>query len=621
MHRSTGLVLLSLFLIALPAAADGARPEEMSSMTGASAAAPTGEPTVAEATDFVQEAEADLLDLAVRAERAAWVQATYITYDTQVLAAQANEKLVTAAVDYGTRAARFNGLDLPYDVRRKLELLKTAISMPAPDDPAAAGELTRIAASLEAAYGSGKYCPDGPDHPETCKDLGQLEDIMDTSHDPAALLEAWQGWRTIAPPMRDEYTRFVELMNRGAEQLGFADVGALWRSGYDMPPEELAAELDRLWSQVEPLYEQLHCYVRAKLSKLYGPDVVPPNGLIPAHVLGNMWAQSWGNIYSVVAPADSDPGYDLTAILREHDYDPHKMVASGERFFVSLGFPPLPDTFWQRSLFTKPRDRDVVCHASAWDVDEVDDLRIKMCIDINEEDFSTIHHELGHNFYQRAYNQQPFLYRNSANDGFHEALGDAIALSVTPSYLVKIGLLGQEPSADADIGLLLKMALDKVAFVPFGLLIDQWRWKVFSGEVPPAQYNQAWWKLRAKYQGIAPPVARSEADFDPGAKYHVPANTPYARYFLAHILQFQFHRALCQAAGWDGPLNRCSIFDNQEAGRRLIEMMEMGASRPWPDALEVVTGQRQMDATAMLDYFAPLQKWLEEQNSGRQCGW
>jgi peptidyl-dipeptidase A len=583
----------------------------------ASSQEPAGAPTAEEARQFIDQAEQHLYDLSVAAERAGWVQATYITHDTELLAAAAQEKLISAAVDYATRATRFDGLDLPYDVARRIHLLKTGITLPAPRDAEKAAELTRIATSLEGTYGRGQYCPEGGE----CKDLSELSRIMAESRDPAELLDTWVGWRTVSVPMRESYERFVELSNEGARGLGFADTGALWRSGYDMPPNDFAAELDRLWGQVEPLYEALHCYVRARLSDYYGPDVVPPTGLIPAHVLGNMWAQSWLNVYPLVAPPAGDPGYDLTAILRQRDFTPKKMVDTGEGFFTSLGFAPLPETFWERSLFAKPRDRDVVCHASAWDVDEVDDLRIKMCIEINEEDFTTIHHELGHNFYQRAYNQLPFLYRNSANDGFHEAIGDTIALSVTPDYLVKLGLLDQEPDTSADVGLLLKLALDKIAFLPFGLLVDQWRWKVFSGEIPPDDYNAGWWALREKYQGIAPPVPRSEADFDPGAKYHVPANTPYTRYFLAAILQFQFHRALCEAAGYEGPLHRCSICGNDEAGRRLREMLEMGASRPWPEALEVLTGQREMDATAILDYFAPLERWLDEQNAGRQCGW
>ncbi|HEX7708112.1 MAG TPA: M2 family metallopeptidase, partial [Thermoanaerobaculia bacterium] len=438
----------------------------------------------------------------------------------------------------------------------------------------------------------------------------------------AELLEAWRGWHTISPPMRGSYTRFVELMNSGAKELGYSDVGAMWRSKYDMPPEQFSAEVDRLWGQVKPLYDSLHCYVRWNLTKKYGADVVPPGQPIPAHLLGNIWAQEWGNIYDLVAPPKTTAGFDLTEILQKRkDIDEIEMVRIGERFFTSLGFDPLPQTFWERSMFLKPRDREVVCHASAWDVDDVDDLRIKMCIEQNAEDFNTIHHELGHNFYQRAYNRQPFLYKNSANDGFHEAVGDTISLSVTPAYLVKIGLLDKEPPASADIPLLLRDALDKIAFFPFGIMMDKWRWSVFSGETSPADYNKAWWELRTQYQGIVPAGVRGEDSFDAGAKYHIPANVPYARYFLARILQFQFHRSLCEVSGYQGPLNRCSIYGNKDAGARLANMLEMGMSRPWPDALEALTGQREMDATAVVDYFRPLLTWLDDQNKGQQCGW
>ena len=587
--------------------------------TAAAAAArpAAGEPTAAEAAALVAEAEEELLDLVIKAERAAWVQSNFITEDTEILAAEASEKLLAAGVRYAQAAARFDELALSPDLRRKLDLLKLGLTLAAPGDPDETAELTRIMSQLESIYGKGKYCPAEGE----CRDLQELSRTIAESRDPDELLEAWTGWRTISPPMREMYTRMVELANEGARELGFADTGAMWRAKYDMPPDEFAAELDRLWGQVKPLYDDLHCHVRAKLQETYGEEIVPSGAPIPAHLLGNMWAQSWGNVFELVAPAEADPGYDLSEILEQRDVDPVEMVRQGERFFSSLGFEPLPETFWERSLFVKPEDREVVCHASAWDVDQVNDLRIKMCIEQTAEDFQTIHHELGHNYYQRAYNELPILYRGSANDGFHEAVGDTIALSVTPPYLVEIGFLEEEPPASKDIGLLLRDALDKVAFLPFGLLIDQWRWKVFSGEIGPAEYNRGWWDLRQKYQGIAPPVARTEADFDPGAKYHIPGNTPYTRYFLAHILQFQFHRALCEAAGYEGPLNRCTIYGSEEAGRALNEMLEMGQSRPWPEALEAIAGSPQMNATAILDYFAPLQAWLDEQNEGRQCGW
>jgi peptidyl-dipeptidase A len=574
-------------------------------------------PTVDEARKFIEDAERQLMTLAVEAGRAEWVKSTYITDDTEALAAKANERAIAATVALAKQSTRFDKLKLPADVARKMKLLKLSLVIATPANPKEGEELTRIVAGMEGTYGKGKYCPEGKDKFLSLEDITR---VMAASRDEKELLDVWRGWHLISRPMKPDFQRYVALANKGARELGFADNGAMWREKYDMPPDAFARELDRLWEQVRPLYFSLHAYVRSKLREKYG-DAVPAAGPIPAHLLGNMWAQDWENIYPLVAPGDADPGFDLTQELKKRGADWKQMVKYGDAFFTSLGFDPMPQTFWERSLFVKPRDREVVCHASAWDVDLVDDLRLKMCIDVTGEDFATIHHELGHNIYQRAYNKLPYLFRDSANDGFHEAVGDTISLSVTPEYLVKIGLLEKAPDTSKDIGLLLHRALEKVAFLPFGLLIDQWRWKVFSGEIPPEKFNEAWWQLRLKYQGVAPPVARTAEDFDPGAKYHVPANVPYTRYFLAHILQFQFHRSLSQMAGCSGPLNRCSIFGNREAGRRLNAMLSMGMSRPWPEALAALTGQRQMDATAIRDYFAPLQKWLDEQNKGKPVGW
>jgi peptidyl-dipeptidase A len=577
--------------------------------------------TPEEARKFIDEAEQKLLTLNVDAGHADWIKDTYITDDSEIVAAKMDERAINAQVEYAKQSTRFDGLKLDPVTERKIKLLKVSLTLATPSDPKESEELTRIVAAMEGLYGKAKYCPGGASSgSETCKDLEDLSKIMAQSRDPNELLDAWSGWHSISQPMRKDFTRFVALSNKGAQQLGFKDTGAMWRSKYDMPPDAFAREMDRLWEQVRPLYLSLHAYVRSRLREKYG-DIVPARGPIPAHLLGNMWAQEWDNIYPLLAPAGADPGYDLTALLKQRGTDWKQMVKYGENFFVSLGFPPLPGTFWERSQFLKPRDREVVCHASAWDIDARSDLRLKMCIDITGEDFLTIHHELGHNFYQRAYSEQAPSFRDSANDGFHEAIGDTIALSVTPEYLVKIGLLDKAPDPSKDIGLLLHRALDKIAFLPFGLMIDQWRWKVFSGEIPPEKYNETWWQLREKYQGVAPPSGRTEADFDPGAKYHVAANVPYARYFLADILQFQFHRALAQAAGCTDLLDRCSIFDNKGAGSRLNAMLEMGQSRPWQEALEKIAGTRQMDASAIRDYFAPLQKWLDEQNRGKPIGW
>ena len=585
----------------------------MSSCTDPNTNSPATAGAGSDAEKFLADAEKRLLDLNIKAGRAEWVKSTYVNDDTESLAAEANETLIGVTTELAEASRRYENENLSPANKRKLKLLKLALTLPAPKDPAERAELTKIAASMEGDYGKGKYCPDGDKG--KCLSLTELEEILGNSRDPEELKRAWAGWHQIAIPIRKDYVRFVELSNKGAREMGFKDTGAMWRSKYDMEPDAFAAEMERLWQQVKPLYDSLYTYTRRKLNEKYGNDVVAPDKPIPAHLLGNMWAQTWGNVYPILAPANADRGYDLTSTLKSRNTDARQMVRYGEGFFTSLGFEPLPQTFWERSMFTKPADREVVCHASAWDIDYEKDVRLKMCIQINEEDFSVVHHELGHNYYQMAYAGQPFLFRESANDAFHEAIGDTVALSVTPPYLKQLGLIAQVPEQSADIGFLLQRALDKVAFLPFGYLVDQWRWKVFSGEVGPNDYNKAWWELREKYQGVAAPVARSEQDFDPGAKYHVPANTPYARYFLAAILQFQFHRALCREAGFNGPLYQCSVYGNKRAGEKLKAMLAMGASAPWPEALNAMTGEDKMDATAIIDYFAPLKTWLDQQNA------
>jgi peptidyl-dipeptidase A len=568
---------------------------------------------------FLDTVNETTLRLGIEQSQAGWVQQTYITDDTEAIAARANQAANEALTRFAKESTKYDKTEVAADARRQLTVLKTALVLAPPSDPKESDELSKIMARLESAYGKGKWCPD-PAKGDLCKNIDDVTRLLAIPGDEPALRRAWEGWHTISPPMRKDYERFVELSNKGAKELGFADTGAMWRSKYDMPPDAFTKELDRLWDQVRPLYLKMHAFVRMKLRDKYG-EAVPANGPIPAHLLGNIWAQDWSNIYPLAAPKHADPGFSLTAILKARKMPALDMVRTGERFYTSLGFAPLPNTFFERSLFVRPKDREVVCHASAWDIDYREDLRIKMCIEPTAEDFTTIHHELGHNFYQRAYMNQPVLFRDSANDGFHEAIGDTIALSVTPEYLVTIGLLDKAPDTSRDIGLLMTRALEKIAFLPFGLLVDQWRWKVFAGEVKPADYNKAWWDLRLKYQGVAPPSPRGEEFFDAGAKYHVPDNTPYTRYFLADILQFQFHRALAQTAGCTLPLNRCSTYGSKAAGDKLNAMLSMGLSKPWPEALATLTGSKQMDATAILDYFAPLSKWLDEQLAGKPVGW
>lgn len=611
-----------------------------------------GEPpkaTAADADAFVAEVNAYMLANNPEAASAQWLASTYINTDSQLVAAKAQERALGKLGEFIEAAKAFDGLELSPETARSLHLLKLQTSMPAPRDPEKLAELTRLATEMEGLYGAGKFCTD-PNDPATCRDLGQLSTVLAESRDYDAQLQAWTGWRTVSPPMREKYQRFAELINEGATTLGFGNAGEMWRAGYDMSPADFQAETDRLWDQVRPLYEPLQCYVRGKLEERYG-DKGSIDGKIPAHLTGNMWAQQWGNIWDLLEPypgvgsldvgarlkamrdgernqrlaniSGSPTAAQLVEIERQADIAiAERMTRRAEDFYTSLGMPSLPETFYQRSQLVKPRDRDVVCHASAWDLNFKGDVRIKQCIEPTADEFTTVYHELGHIYYYLAYNDLPPLFQSGAHDGFHEAIGDTIVLAMTPQYLAEIDLVDQpSQSQEALINGQLRMALEKVAFLPFSVLIDRWRWGVFDGSITPENYNKAWWDLREKYQGVAAPVERSEELFDPGAKYHVPGNTPYTRYFLSHILQFQFYRALCEASGHDGPLHACSYYGNAQAGEKFWAMLGKGQSQPWPQTLKELTGKEEMDATAILDYFAPLKEWLDQQNAGRECGW
>ncbi len=570
------------------------------------------------AEEFVARMNTELAGHYREAGAAGWVYSTYITEDTALLQSRANARYAEWHTRMVEESMRYDGQDLPAETRRALDLLKLNTSAPAPDDADKRNELAELGTSMEGAYGAGEYCDAGGN----CRGGQELENFMTSSRDPDALLDAWQGWRTIAIPMRNDYARFVELANEGARGLGYADLGEMWRSSYDLTPAEFEADTLRLWNEMKPLYDELHCHVRAELGEYYGEDVVPQDGPIPAHLLGNMWAQSWSFLYDIMEPYDGVAELDVTSTLESRNYSPEEMVRSAESFYVSLGMPRLPDTFWERSMFTKPADRDVVCHASAWGLDGGNDLRIKMCIRQNYDELRVIYHELGHNYYQGAYRDQPAIFQDGANGGFHEAIGDTVVLSMTPGYLAEVGLIGEaEQSEEAVINRQMQMALGIVPALPWTKLVDEWRWGVFNGETTPDNYNDAWWDLRLNYQGVAPAVERGTEDFDPGAKYHIPANVSYTRYFIARVLQFQFHRALCDAAGHEGPLHECSVYGSEEAGERFWAMLEAGSSEPWPNTLEKLTGTRQMDATAIVDYFQPLMGYLREQNEGRSCGW
>ncbi|MBP7657942.1 MAG: M2 family metallopeptidase [Pseudoxanthomonas sp.] len=609
-------------------------------------AAPRGET----ADQFIARVNDEFKKMYPEMTAAQWLSSTYINDDSQLLAAKGNERYLTQLNSWIEQAKKFEGQQMSPETARAIQLLKLATAMPAPKDPAKLAELTQIATRMEGTYGAGTYCT-GEGDAKKCRQLGELEDVLRSSRDYDAQLDAWQGWHTIAQPMRKDYTRFVELVNEGSKEMGFADTGEMWRSGYDMTPAEIAAETDRLWGQVKPLYEQLHCYTRTKLQATYGVEKGQVNGLLPAHLMGNMWQQDWGNLWDMLEPYKGAGSLDITGALEKQyqaDYQAalakagpgpstdklfqaereaqlqvaKQMTERAQDFYTSLGMPKLPESYWTKTQFIKPMDRDVVCHASAWDMNMSGDVRTKMCIKPNEEDFTTIYHELGHVYYYLAYNKLPPLFQTGAHDGFHEAIGDTMVLAMTPDYLKSIGMVGeQQQSNEALINAQMRMALAKVSFMPFGLMIDRWRWGVFDGSIKPADYNKAWWELKAKYQGVAPATARGEDFFDPGAKYHVPGNTPYTRYFLSHVLQFQFYKGLCDAAGYKGPLYNCSFYGNKAAGQKFWAMLEKGASQPWQATLKELTGGEKMDAGAVLEYFAPLQDWLKQQNEGQTCGW
>ena len=570
------------------------------------------------AKQFVARIEEEGGQLNKEVSAAYWVRSTYITPDTAILAAKAGERALTFESNMVKQAKQFRSAEMDSDTARAIELMLRGSSAPAPNDPALRAELSAILTDMEGQYGAGKYCNAAGE----CRELQELESVLAKSRDYDELLDVWSGWRQVSPPYRQQYQRFVEIGNQGAKDFGYSNLADLWQGGYDMESDAFVKESRRLWGQVKPFYDELHCYVRGRLGDTYGVDKVPNEGLIPAHLLGNMWSQTWDNVYDIAEPYSGVASLDVTAALIDQGYDELKMTQTAESFFTSLGLPALPDSFYQNSMIKKPRDRNVVCHASAWDIDNGNDPRIKQCVEINEEQLETLHHELGHIYYYLMYKDQPSVFKGGAHDGFHEAIGDTVQLSMTPAYLKEKGLISETvESYEATINKQMKMALQKIAFLPFGKMIDEWRWQVFSGEISPEDYNAGWWRLREEYQGITAPLARSEADFDAGAKYHIPGNTPYTRYFLSFIMQFQFHKALCDVAGFKGPLHECSIYGNKAAGKKLGDMLAMGQSKPWPEAMKAMTGQRGMDGSAIIDYFAPLNAWLKSENEGQQCGW
>ncbi|XP_062072101.1 angiotensin-converting enzyme [Lepus europaeus] len=575
----------------------------------------------AEASRFVEEYDRSFQAVWNEYAEANWNYNTNITTEASKILLQKNMQIAKHTLTYGNWARRFDVSNFQNATNKriikKVQDLERAV-LPVKE----LEEYNQILLDMETIYSVANVCrADG-----SCLQLEpDLTNLMATSRKYDELLWAWTSWRDkVGRAILPYFPKYVEFTNKAAQLNGYADAGDSWRSTYETPT--LEQDLERLFQELQPLYLNLHAYVRRALHRHYGAQHINLEGPIPAHLLGNMWAQTWSNIYDLVAPFPSASTMDATEAMITQGWTPRRMFEEADKFFISLGLLPVPPEFWNKSMLEKPTDgREVVCHASAWDFYNGKDFRIKQCTTVNMEDLVVVHHEMGHIQYFMQYKDLPVALREGANPGFHEAIGDVLALSVsTPKHLHSINLLSSEGGGyEHDINFLMKMALDKIAFIPFSYLVDEWRWRVFDGSITKENYNQEWWSLRLKYQGLCPPASRSQGDFDPGAKFHIPSSVPYIRYFVSFIIQFQFHEALCEAAGHKGPLHTCDIYQSKEAGKRLADAMKLGYSKPWPEAMKVITGQPNMSASAMMNYFKPLMDWLLTENGrhGEKLGW
>ncbi|XP_053696511.1 angiotensin-converting enzyme [Sabethes cyaneus] len=457
-----------------------------------------------------------------------------------------------------------------------------------------------------------------------------LKDIMAKSRDWNELQYTWLEWRRKSGRhMRELFEQLVDLTNEAARVNNFTDGAAYWQFPYES--RDFREEMEQVWKEILPLYEMIHAYVRRKLREFYGPDKISRDVPLPDHILGDMYGQSWNNILDVLIPYPGRSYLEVTPEMHKQGYNPLVMFQIADEFFVSMNMTAMPPDFWLTSVLTQPPDRPVLCTPSSWDFCNGKDYRIKMCTTVSHKDFITVHHELAHVQYFLNYRNNPKVFRDGANPGFHEAIGDAVTLSVAaPKHLQNLGLVQKNVDDTAhDINFLFSLALEKVVFLPFALAMDAWRYDIFEKRIRKEQYNCHWWLLREQYGGVKPPVLRSELDFDPGAKYHVAANIPYIKYFFSNVLQFQIHRAMCSASRQydpldpNKPLHKCDIYRQPAAGNILKQLMERGASEPWQQVLQEVIGEGRLDGTALREYFRPLEEWLRNENlrTNEFVGW
>ncbi|XP_075996407.1 angiotensin-converting enzyme 2 [Genypterus blacodes] len=501
--------------------------------------------------------------------------------------------------------------------------------------PDKAAHLSKVMSEMSTIYSTATVCL--MDDHFNCQTLEPgLEDVMANSRDYFERLHVWEGWRReVGKRMRPLYEDYVDLKNEAAKLNDFEDYGAYWRSNYETIEEDsrykytqhqLMDDVRAIYKEILPLYKELHAYVRSKLMDVY-PGRIHPQGPLPAHLLGDMWGRFWTNLYALSVPYPHKEDIDVSKTMVAKGWTERQLFKEAEAFFMSVGLYKMNENFWNDSMLEKPDDgRKVVCHPTAWDMGNGEDFRIKMCTKVNMDDFLTVHHEMGHNQYQMAYSNLSYLLRDGANEGFHEAVGEIMSLSAaTPSHLQALGLLPVDFTSDneTEINFLLKQALTIVATLPFTYMLEEWRWQVFDGNITKDEWMQRWWEMKREMVGVVEPVPRDETYCDPPALFHVSGDYSFIRYFTRTIYQFQFQKALCEAANHTDDLFKCDITNSTAAGDKLRKMLELGRSKSWTRALDMISSEVKMDAAPLLEYFEKLQHWLVKENkkNNRHVGW
>nr|UJP38391.1 angiotensin-converting enzyme 2 [Taphozous melanopogon] len=587
--------------------------------------------TEEQAKTFLEKFNSEVEVLSFESSLASWNYNTNITDENVQKMSEAGDKLSAFYEEQYKLAKTYPLQEIQnLTIKRQLQVLQQ-------NDPSVLSadkskRLNTILNEMSTIYSTGKVC--NPNNPQECLLLAPgLENIMQkNSSDYNQKLWAWEGWRSeVGKQLRPLYEEYVALKNEMARGNNYEDYGDYWRGdyetlgtdGYNYSRNQLIEDVERIFAEIKPLYEHLHAYVRAKLMAVY-PSRISPTGCLPAHLLGDMWGRFWTNLYPLTVPFGQKPNIDVTNAMVNQGWDAERIFKEAEKFFVSIALPNMTEGFWKNSMLTEPSDgRKVVCHPTAWDLGQ-GDFRIKMCTKVTMEDFLTAHHEMGHIQYDMAYSTQPYLLRNGANEGFHEAVGEIMSLSVaTPKHLKAMGLLPPDfyEDKETEINFLLKQALNIVGTLPFTYMLEKWRWLVFKGEIPKEQWMKKWWEMKRKLVGVVEPLPHDETYCDPASLFHVANDYSFIRYFTRTILEFQFQEALCQTAQHKGPLHECDISNSTEAGSKLLQMLKLGKSEPWTSALEEIVGIKNMDVRPLLNYFEPLFTWLKDQNKNSFVGW